>query len=131
MCLKVLNSLFKLLIIDHSPPLTGYINYYMPFKKGFFHEENQNQKYVEVCAYTHTLISNNILERVLTNNSTHDGICFVSIINFFFLSESLLHAQREASVVCSKHAFIPCWRAVQYVARVLYYSASSLTFCCS
>ena len=43
-CLKVLNSLFKLLIIDHSPPLTGYINYYMPFKQRFLHEGNQNQK---------------------------------------------------------------------------------------
>ena len=30
------------------------------------------------------------------------------------------------SVVCPKHAFMPCWIAAQYVARVLHFCASSL-----
>ena len=46
----------------------------------------------------------------------------------FFLSESLLLAQHETILLfqCPKHAFMPCWIAVQYVARVLHFSASSL-----
>ena len=45
--------------------------------------------------------------------------------NIFFLSESVLLARHEMSVVCPKHAFMPCWIAVQYVARALHFSASS------
>ena len=86
---------------------------------------------INILKCVHTLISNNILERVLTNNSTHDGMYSVSIINIFFLCESLLLAHHETSVVCPKHAFMPSWRVVQYVARVLHFSASSLTFYCS
>ena len=47
------------------------------------------------------------------------------IVQIFFLSESVLLAQHETSVVCPKHSFMPCRIAVQYVARVLHFSASS------
>ena len=40
-------------------------------------------------------------------------------------SESVLLAQHEVTV-CPKHAFMLCWIAVQYVARVLHFSASTL-----
>ena len=29
------------------------------------------------------------------------------------------------SVICPKHAFVPCWIAAQYLAMVLHFSASS------
>ena len=39
---------------------------------------------------------------------------------------SCVNHVKHWSVVCSKHTFMPCWIAVQYVVRVLYFSASSL-----
>ena len=37
----------------------------------------------------------------------------------------------KTSVVCPKHAFMPCWIAVEYVVRVQHFSASSLLITCS
>ena len=40
---------------------------------------------------------------------------------------SCVNWMKRQSVVCPKHAFLPCWMAVQYVARV-HFSASSFYF---
>ena len=37
-------------------------------------------------------------------------------------------AKRQSIVVCPMHAFTPCWIAVQYVTRVLHFSAFRLFF---
>ena len=40
---------------------------------------------------------------------------------------SYVNHVKRLNVVCPKHAFMPCWiAAVQYVARGLHFSASSL-----
>ena len=39
---------------------------------------------------------------------------------------SCVNCVERWSVICPKHAFMPCWIAAQYVARVLHFSASSL-----
>ena len=50
---------------------------------------------------------------------------FISKVCTFCSKNILCGLYEHPSVVCPKHAFMPCWIAVQYVARVLYFSASS------
>ena len=44
---------------------------------------------------------------------------------YVFWSNNILCESHEMSFVHPKHAFMPCWIAVEYVARVLHFSASS------
>ena len=83
----------------------------------------------------------NVNARVCKHDVTH-FISFVPGCYCFILSAEALHMQftakyvfwsnnilcesHEMSFVHPKHAFMPCWIAVEYVARVLHYSASSL-----
>ena len=48
---------------------------------------------------------------------------------YVFWSNNILCESHEMSFVHHKHAFMPCWIAVQYVARVPHFSASSVKIC--
>ena len=45
---------------------------------------------------------------------------------YVFWYNNILCESHEMSFLHPKHAFMPCWIAVEYVARVLNFSASSL-----
>ena len=78
---------------------------------------------------------------MLARTCKHNVTCFISfVLGCFILSVEALQMQftacilvhnilcesHEMSFVHPKHAFMPCWIAVEYVARVLHFSASSL-----